>query len=392
MAPRLLLIIYIHGFKGDHTTFASFPAQLTALLSHRLPDTSIRHEIFPTFDTRGDLDATVQKFRSWLEEKVIDLEVELGTPSPTIDPGVGVLVIGHSMGGIVGAEAVLGIAGEKVLPTGSNGVGAEDTGTENTEKERVEAEASKEETSLLFPYIQGLLAFDTPYLGISPGVVAHGAEGHWNEGKAWYETAMGMFGAVAGGAAAKEAVDPPVSSDKALPAPDSNERSAQKGWQSKWGKTALIASAGLAATATLGTTAYLKRDTITSGFSWISSHLEFVGCLARGEELRRRLENMQRTSQKRDIGFTNFYTTLAEDKGGGKGGRTFCNVPKSGSVLWECFRPTRNEKAGDEAGAHVGMFRPKENPGYYTMSEEVLELIIGWIDKTDASVESAVEA
>lgn len=357
MAPRLLLVVYIHGFKGDHTTFASFPAQLTALLSHRLPNTSVRHEIFPTFETRGDLDATVQKFRSWLEEKVIDLEVELGTPSPTIDPGVGVLVIGHSMGGIVGAEVVLGIAAEKVLPTGSSEVGAEGEEPASVEKENTQAETSKEETSLLFPYIQGLLAFDTPYLGISPGVVAHGAEGHWNEGKAWYETAMGMFGAVAGGAAAKEAVDPPTGSNKALPAPDSNDQSVQKGWQSKWGKTALLASAGLAATATLGTTAYLKRDTITSGFSWISSHLEFVGCLARGEELRRRLERMQHTSQKRSIGFINFYTTLAEDKGGGKGGRTFCNLPTSGSVLWECFKPTRNDKGADEVGAHVGVFR-----------------------------------
>lgn len=370
MPPKLLLLTYIHGFKGDHTTFSRFPDQLTALLSHRLPHLSIRHLIFPTFETRGDLDATVAKFRSWLEEKVIDLEVELGTESPTVEPGVGVVVVGHSMGGIVGAEALLGVAGEEVIGKGGDvgEVGGEDV------KEQAQDEAGGEEkspeskigngdpTTLLFPYVQGLLAFDTPYLGISPGVVAHGAEGHWKEGKHWYETAMGVFGAVAGGTAAKETVE--AGADKALPAPDGSsskespaDTSQPKGsWQSKWGKTALFASAGLAATTALGTTAYLKRDTITSGFNWVSSHLEFVGCLARGEELRQRLEKTQRISQERGIGFHDFYTQLAEDKGGGRGGRTFCNLPKQGSPLLKSFRPTRNDKLADEVGAHVGMF------------------------------------
>lgn len=447
MAPKCLLLVYIHGFKGDHTTFASFPAQLTALLSHRLPHLSIRHLIFPTFETRGDLDGTVQKFRSWLEEKVIDIEVELGTASPTVDPGVGVVVVGHSMGGIVGAEAVLGVAGEVVLPaTGGDTVGdeegKEEQGTtdgrgesDGEEKGGIQMEdktvpnqqedreidpspkpddSTGESTALLFPHIHGLLAFDTPYLGISPGVVAHGAEGHFKEGKAWYESAMGMFAAVAAGATAKEAVDP---ARKALPIPDystapEQERrdeeayktqQAKQNWQGKWGKTALFASAGLAATTALGTTAYLKREQITSGFNWVSSHLEFVGCLARGKEMTQRLEKMQMTSFDKGIGFNDFYTQLAEDKGGGRGGRTFCNLPKQGSRLLECFRPAKNEKIGDEVGAHVGMFGessgislaqqtnialttcqpvPKENPGYYTMSEEVLELIVGWVAKS----------
>ena len=361
MAPKTILIVYIHGFKGDHTTFASFPAQLTALLSHRLPHLNIQHLVFPTFETRGDLDATVQKFRTWLEEKVIDLEVELGTQSPTVDPGVGVIVIGHSMGGIVGAQAVLGIAGEKVIPGGSEAANdAEDDGEPQIDDpERI---AQDESTTLLFPYIQGLLAFDTPYLGISPGVIAHGAEGHWKESKAWYETAMGMVGAIAGGTTAKEATSPTLGTDKALPPiptdgdKSPSEGSAAKSWQSKWGTTALFASAGLAATASLGTAAWLKRDTLTTGFSWVSSHLEFVGCLARGADLRQRLEKMQRTSEGRNIGFNNFYTVLAEDKGGEKGGRTFCNLPKGGSGLLSCFRPARNEKAADEISAHVGMF------------------------------------
>ena len=44
---------------------------------------------------------------------MIDLEVEMGTASPVVDPGVHVVLVGHSMGGIVAVETVLGIAGER---------------------------------------------------------------------------------------------------------------------------------------------------------------------------------------------------------------------------------------------------------------------------------------
>jgi hypothetical protein len=33
-----------------------------------------------------------------LQDKVIDLEVAAGTPSPTVDPSVRTVLIGHSMG------------------------------------------------------------------------------------------------------------------------------------------------------------------------------------------------------------------------------------------------------------------------------------------------------
>src|ERR1700734_881877 len=94
---------------------------------------------------------------SRLLEKAIDIEVANLTPSPTVDPSVRTILIGHSMGGIVAADTLIAITSDTPI----------DASTLSTESAI---------NSFMFPYIQGILAFDTPYLGISPGVVAHGAE------------------------------------------------------------------------------------------------------------------------------------------------------------------------------------------------------------------------
>lgn len=57
--------------------------------------------------------------------------------------------------------------------------------------------------------------------------------------------------------------------------------------------------------------------------------------------------------------------------------RTFCNVPtKQAAGLW---MQTVNEKASEETWAHMGMFDPKENPGYDQMSKDATGLIAGWL-------------
>jgi len=164
--------------------------------------------------------------------------------------------------------------------------------------------------SFMFPYVQGVLAFDTPYLGISPGVVAHGAEEHYNTATSALTQLSGLTGAIWG---TKAAADAEGSKDKkpiaALPAPPPSNAPVPM-WQ-KWGKVAAIAGAGAAVVAA-GGAAYLKREEITSGWSWATSHLEFVGCLMKGQELQKRVAGVVRLNKELHVGFGNLYTRLGK--------------------------------------------------------------------------------
>ncbi|VUC26387.1 unnamed protein product, partial [Clonostachys rosea] len=147
---KTLILCFIHGFKGGESTFGDdyrFAEHLRDLVAAELPKIDIKTLVYPKYETRGDLGETVSRFRSWLEEKVIDLEVATGTPSPTIDPSVRTILIGHSMGGIVAAEMVIAIASEQPIYS-EDGI-------------QKSAALPSSFNSLLFPYIQGVLAFDT---------------------------------------------------------------------------------------------------------------------------------------------------------------------------------------------------------------------------------------
>jgi len=277
-----------------------------------------------------------------LLEKVIDLEVEAGTPSPTIDPSVRLILIGHSMGGIVAAETAIGLATEKPIYS----------------EDGVEKSDSSPFNSLMFPYIQGVLAFDTPYLGISPGVVAHNAEEHYTNAAAAYNTISSWWGSQsATQAAAGSASKAPVA---ALTAPPAASSAASSGgsW-AKWGTVAMYAGAA-GALAAGGAAAWYNRDNISQGMSWVTSHLAFVGCLGRAEELKKRVAYMLRLNKELGVGFANLYTRLgrsAPSKQISMVGtvlgqdRTFCNVPSK--QLAGTWRPAVNGKASDEVTAHM---------------------------------------
>ncbi|KAI0554989.1 hypothetical protein F4679DRAFT_244871 [Xylaria curta] len=379
---KTLLLCFIHGFKGGEDTFGAkseFAQHLAALISAALPKVDVRAVTYPKYETRGDLHECVSRFRDWLLERVIDIEVTNGTPSPTIEPSVHTILIGHSMGGIVAAETVIALANEKPIPLSEGFVDGDGTNERSPSPEGL--------NNLMFPYVQGVLAFDTPFLGIAPGVVAHGAESHYNTATAALTQLSGLS-TVFWGSDNKD--KPPAGSKQpvaALPAPESDKTkpNAPKdgGWGS-WGKIAMLAGAA-GAVAAGSAAAYMNRDHITTGWSWVSSHLEFVGCLARGEELKNRVRTMVQLNNELDIGFANLYTRLgkaAAPKQVSMVGtvlgsqRTFCNLPsKSAAGIW---KEAVNDMAADETGAHMTMFEAKENPGYARLSEEAKELIVAW--------------
>lgn len=341
-----------------------------------------------------------------LTNKVIDLEVASSTPSPTIDPSVRTILIGHSMGGIVAAETVLSIIHEQPLPPLSSRT--------STKQSYNDAPSSP----FMFPSILGVLAFDTPYLGLSPGVIAHGAESHFQTVKgAWsaYNTVSSAFGL---GGATSSATATPKTSARALPPPSASDPdvAAAPAWQ-KWSRFAMYAGAAGALVAG-GAAAYAKRAEISEGWSWATSHLAFVGCLARGAELEGRVNGITELADKGGFGFKCLFTQLgsgagtlvwsdesAESGGTGSGEkkgeragesgsektgdswahalagsqRTFCLLPKQGSPKRAFFTATINDKAGSEIAAHMGMFTPKDNPGYYAMSEAAKTTVAEWV-------------
>ncbi|KAL8693553.1 MAG: hypothetical protein Q9218_001639 [Villophora microphyllina] len=400
---------------GDDNTFGGFPEHLRALVSHALPKISVKAVTYPKFDTRGDLGDCVGRFREWLQNVVIDLEVTAGTPSPTIDPSVRTVLVGHSMGGIVAAETLLHIISDEPISPTSRSISepvpssAAHTTLSSTSTSASPYHATTDSpNAFMFPYIQGILAFDTPYLGLSPSLIAHGAESHYRSASSAYSALSDIAGVFGYGASTNGNAAPNRRQPKAglPPAPEhakdmlsasmtashsDGDAAATPTWQ-RLGKYAMFAGA-VGAVAAGGAAAYLKADSLTSGWSWVSSHLEFVGCLIRGEELKSRLERITALDKEKEVGFADLYTVLGRGaNSNGKLGemRTFCNVPKTKKFREGYWFPEVNEKAKEETGAHMSMFLPKENPGYYSMNDRAKNLITSWVERAGwANSESA---
>ncbi|KID72869.1 uncharacterized protein G6M90_00g004200 [Metarhizium brunneum] len=131
LSKRRLLIVYIHGFYGNDQSFRSFPAHVHALLKELLAETHVIHsKIYPRYKTYKAIEVARDNFSAWLE--------------PHEGDGTDVVLVGHSMGGLLAGEVVL-------MP--------------NT---------SPYKTQPFKHRILGTIAMDSPFLGLHPGIVVSG--------------------------------------------------------------------------------------------------------------------------------------------------------------------------------------------------------------------------
>ena len=400
--------------QGDDNTFRNFPKHLQALVSHAVPNVDVVTLIYPKFETAGDLNKTVERFREWLQDRVIDIEVAHNTPSPTVDPSVHTILVGHSMGGIVAAEAYLSLASEQPIPTTSSAMNPEKPNfpsnttlistTGSSHPNPPQDPLPDTSAVLMFPHIQAVLAFDTPFLGLAPSMFASQVEGAHGMASTAYNTyneASKLFGWGGGQSAAAP------SGMKALPAPATSaleDAAAAPKWQS-WGKVAMFAGAAGAVAAGGAAALYSQRERISAGWNWASGHLLFIGDLARAENLRRRVEMLEKATTERNAKCMNLYTNLGKGKKEGtvtgSGRRTFVNLPNkvtntkiatkstskdqsssSSANTGMAWHESINDKAPDEINAHCSMFTPRENPGFYALGEKAKTCIVDSIDQS----------
>ncbi|KAE8374006.1 hypothetical protein BDV26DRAFT_53499 [Aspergillus bertholletiae] len=131
---RRLLLVYIHGFIGSEDSFHQFPKHIHDLVTASLNTTHVVYtKIYPRYKTRGPVRIARDNFSQWLR--------------PHEGPDLDVILLGHSLGGIVAAEVAL-------MPTQTPTGRASDTGLNHR--------------------ILGLVNFDVPFFGLHPRVVTTG--------------------------------------------------------------------------------------------------------------------------------------------------------------------------------------------------------------------------
>jgi hypothetical protein len=223
------------------------------------------------------------------------------------------VLICHSMGGIIAAESLLAM-------------------TDDNDPQHAN--------------ILGILAYDTPYLGLNPPVIHRTISTRVNTVTSAVNTAKEWIPA---GLFASKSTQVAIN------------KAPQK---SGWGLAKTVAAVG-AGVAAVGALSYYAKDPVVN-------HLQFVSVLYKPEELSKRMKRLNALQQ---VGFATFYTVITASSDDGKE-RTFCLLPEERDGRW--IRQ-ENGLAKDEVDAHCGMFTRGSNDHFDEMCIQSLQIIRSWI-------------
>ncbi|KAG2156219.1 hypothetical protein DEU56DRAFT_225034 [Suillus clintonianus] len=335
LPPDLLLIIFIHGFKGTDTTFENFPSRLEHVLKETVQNLRVECVLFPAYETKGQLNAAVEHFADWLTTLTVQREVADGKGG-----GAGkakIVLCGHSMGGLLAADALLAFVNSR-----------------------------PDKDAPLWPKIIACIAFDTPYLGLHPAVFKNSATKAVEIASTARTVVSDVFSLFGKKGASSTGSGQPALAITAAP-------HAESGW-GKWAPAAYAVGGALVAGAAAGT-AYYRRDDIGSGYSWATDHLNYVRNLWDEEALRKRMRDLIDAQVHLGVIFRSFYTLLPPAPPSFSSPRTFAILPQRTSRIAAHFIPARNNQAADEVQAHTNMFNPRSNDGYYQLGLDTAKII-----------------
>lgn len=343
-APRvpkdLLLVIFVHGFKGTDSTFGSFPSRLEHILTETMDNAAVECIIFPAYETKGELNAAVERFADWLTTLTVQKEVAHGGGA-----GVAKIVLcGHSMGGLLAADAL-----------------------------RAFIKSRPDEGAPLWPRVIGCIAFDTPYLGLHPFVFKNSATRVAEVADTARTIASDVLYFMGKNPDSSQA-KPNPSLRQIAPATESESESTSKstGW-ARWAPAAYAVGGAIAAGAAAGT-AYWRREDISSGYNWAFDHMKYVGKLWDEEGMRKRLDDLM-LAEQRGIIFKLFYVLLPPSPPSFPSPRTFVVLPSRSSPAFSNYIISKNSIASDEVQGHMGMFEPTQNDGYYELGLQTVKII-----------------
>ncbi|KAH9853663.1 hypothetical protein C2E23DRAFT_728363 [Lenzites betulinus] len=335
----LVLLVFIHGFKGTDSTFAEFPQRLQHILTETLANTTVESIVFPAYETKGELNAAVTRFADWLTDLTVRREVANG-----IGGGAGkanIVLCGHSMGGLLAADSLIEFV--------------------NTRPDKL---------APLWPNIVACIAFDTPYLGLHPFVFKNSA----TQAASYVRSATNVLSGFKGwGVKTTTATSSTPAASAAAAGAQTTTTTTTSVWQ-KWAPAAYAVGGALLAGAAAGT-AYYKRDDIGVGYTWVSDHMKYVGNLWNQAELEERLRKLLEIESSMGVLFHTFYTYLPPNPPSYPSPRTFAVLPRPNTPLGAHFVASRNTLASDEIQAHTGMFDGKLNDGYYELGLSTAQLV-----------------
>ncbi|POV95089.1 hypothetical protein PSTT_16473, partial [Puccinia striiformis] len=287
-SPGLVLLVWLHG--GDDT-FESFPERLTFLLSETWPKTKCTSIIYPAYDTRGSLSKASEVF--WTEhETALATTLQEENKAETGREQAYVILLGHSMGGLVIADATLKLIRER------------DSQTDLQE-------------SIIWPGIIGLIGYDTPYYGLNPAFFTNTANEYLGHAKTAQQVinnlGLGLaFGMGAASSSSNHNGPANQKTDKSSSEPEKKDQTPKTSTTptnagSNWMKFGL-AAVGVAGLAAAAGTTYWQKDKITENLGWATSHLDYVKELFETDRLNQRMIEILKIRPV--VNFHCFYTEI----------------------------------------------------------------------------------